>query len=168
MSSSESEISKPKMKKIKYFQKYKEEWEKLPEFVGWLKKSTKGELAFCKSCNKDINIKSGKDSIIKHSNTNIHKQKCNAIATQRPITRFMKTGISSKTLEESSKTLEDSPKTLEEEIKEAKIRLEAFIAKHNLPPCAIEHLPHLIKKILPDSKIAEGLASSWTKTSAIE
>ncbi|XP_072384804.1 zinc finger BED domain-containing protein 5-like [Diabrotica undecimpunctata] len=65
----------------------------------------------------------------------------------------MKTGISSK--------------TQEQEIKEAEIRLAAFIAEHNLPFTAMEHLPNLIKKICPDSKIAEGLACSRTKTSAI-
>lgn len=92
MSSSDENDSEPqKIKKIKYTQKYKEVWEKIPEFKGWLQKSRKNEqFAYCKCCDKEINIKSGKDSLIKHCSRNMHKEKCKQIANQQSISSFMK------------------------------------------------------------------------------
>lgn len=53
-------------KKRKYGQHYKEEWEKLEDFKGFLVKSRKGaDYAKCKACDKDINITSGKDDFIR-------------------------------------------------------------------------------------------------------
>lgn len=84
-------------KKRKYEQHYKETWENLPEFKGWLKKSSKGKnYAKCKPCDKDINITSGKDSLIKHSIGKFHVKKCQTIAKQPTITSFATAGLSSK------------------------------------------------------------------------
>lgn len=47
------------------------------------------------------------------------------------------------------------------------IRLAGFVAEHNLPFTIMEHLPKLIQAVCPDSKIAEEIACSRTKTHAI-
>lgn len=46
-------------------------------------------------------------------------------------------------------------------------RLAAFVAEHNLPFMVMEHLPNLIKTTCPDSKIADQIRCSKTKTNAI-
>lgn len=47
------------------------------------------------------------------------------------------------------------------------IRLASFVAEHNLPFRIMEHLPKLIQSVCPDSKIAEEIKCSTTKTHAI-
>lgn len=84
-----------KLKK-KYLQTYKEQWEDLPQFKDWLHKSQKGpEYAGCKYCNKDINVSSGKDALLKHKLSKLHRAKCKIISTQNKITAY-----STKTMEE--------------------------------------------------------------------
>lgn len=94
----ESNTSAVRNKKMKY-QQYKSEWEKLPEFKGWVQKSKKGsEFALCWCCNKDIKVASGKDALIKHSLTDIHKSKSSSIAKQPSVATFVKAGTSSEAL----------------------------------------------------------------------
>ncbi|GLV37562.1 hypothetical protein CBL_20374 [Carabus blaptoides fortunei] len=113
----------------------------------WLQKSKKGDqFAFCKCCDKAINIKCGKDALVKQSSRNIHKENCKSLASQTSITSFIKASTSTN--------------ILEEEIKGAEIQLSAFIAEHILPFNCMEHIPELVAKICPDSKIAKGLACS--------
>ncbi|GLV45964.1 hypothetical protein CBL_02914 [Carabus blaptoides fortunei] len=122
--------------------------------ISWLPKSKKGDqFAFCKYCDKAINIKCGKDALVKHSSRNIHKENCKSLANQTSITTFIKASTSTN--------------ILEQEIKGAEIRLSPFIAEHNLPFNCIEHIPSLVAKICPDSKIAKRLACSRTKTGMI-
>lgn len=47
------------------------------------------------------------------------------------------------------------------------MHLAAFIAEHNLPYTVMEHLPNLIQKVCPDSKIALKLKCGRTKTESI-
>lgn len=76
-------------KRKKYDQNYKEEWQNIAQFKGWLMKSEKATTyAKCKVCNKDINIASGKDALIKHSKGKAHLTKCKSISRQPDITYF--------------------------------------------------------------------------------
>lgn len=52
-------------------------------------------------------------------------------------------------------------------VKEAEVRMALFVTEHNLPFTVMEHLPKLVKRICPDSKIAKQVACSRTKTTAI-
>lgn len=89
-------------KKSKYSQHYKEDWEKLEEFKGWLCKSRKGKnFAKCNSCDKDINITSGKDSLIKHKNSKFHQEKLKILRGQHRITDFTSSLSEAKQLKEN-------------------------------------------------------------------
>lgn len=91
-STTDSDSEEPttsKAKKVKYYQSYRAEWERLPEFKGWLTVSRKGaNFGLCKVCNKDIVVKSGKDSLLKHIKSKSHKEKIKIVVTQSPITSF--------------------------------------------------------------------------------
>ncbi|XP_050518311.1 uncharacterized protein LOC126892716 [Diabrotica virgifera virgifera] len=104
MSISNSELrEQKKIKKTKYLQKYKKEWEQLPEFEGWLQKSEISvQYATCKCCNKNINITSGKEALIKHNSSNGHKEKYDTLSNQSLITSFIaqpQPGTSARSLE---------------------------------------------------------------------
>lgn len=47
------------------------------------------------------------------------------------------------------------------------MHLAAFIAEHNLPYTTMEHLPKLIQKVCPDSKVALKIKCGRTKTESI-
>lgn len=90
------------VKKRKYIQNYKEAWENEEIFKGWLTFSKKGrQFACCKCCNQEINIKSGKDSLLKHYNSKNHIKSAKSIKTQKPIDTFFK---SNTTLDKDIKT----------------------------------------------------------------
>nr|XP_023022324.1 uncharacterized protein LOC111510630 [Leptinotarsa decemlineata] len=111
-------------KRKKYDPNYKEEWQNIAQFKGWLMKSEKGTTyAKCKVCNKDINIASGKDALIKHIKGKAHLTKCKSISRQPDITYF--------TSEASTAIV--AKQKMEQWVKEGEIRLSAFIAEHHLP-----------------------------------
>lgn len=92
-SSDSDDMEKPSTsfsKKRKYSQNYKTEWEEMPEFKGWLTRSRKGEnYAQCRSCDKDLNISSGKDAIIKHGISKFHLEKIKLQRGQQSIDKFV-------------------------------------------------------------------------------
>lgn len=50
-------VSNKLIKKRKYSQTYKEQWENMPEFRGWICKSKKGDsFAKCSACEKDLTL----------------------------------------------------------------------------------------------------------------
>lgn len=76
------------IKRRKYVQCYKKEWER--EFSGWLQASSKNlNYAHCKSCNKEIKISSGKDALKKHSTSEAHLVACKNIKSQQNISSFL-------------------------------------------------------------------------------
>lgn len=87
MSPDEEPSTSASVRRKKYLQYYRKEWEE--EFPGWLQDSRKGEsYAYCKSCNKDINITSGKDAIKKHSSSQAHSVSSKNIKSQPKISSF--------------------------------------------------------------------------------
>lgn len=77
------------IKRFKYAQKYKHEWEEIEDFRRWLTNSQKGNsFARCSSCDMEINIASGKDALIKHKNSAFHQNKLMLIHKQHLITQF--------------------------------------------------------------------------------
>lgn len=57
--------------------------------------------------------------------------------------------------------------TFNNQVREAEIRIAAFVAEHNLPYAISDHLTKLIVKTCPDSKIAESLKCSRPRVQAI-
>ena len=91
-------------KKKKYAQFYKQEWEKIPDFQGWLSKSKKGgNYAKCKCCDKDIIITSGKNALFKHSISVVHKTKVKSLLRQPTLTSFTAAGSTKAILEKDIK-----------------------------------------------------------------
>lgn len=78
------------VKRKKYSQNYKMEWESRLECSNWIKKSPKGKnYAYCLSCNKDINISSGFDAVRKHAAYQSHIKSAKSLAVQPKMTGFV-------------------------------------------------------------------------------
>jgi len=53
------------------------------------------------------------------------------------------------------------------QVKRAEVKAAVFIAHHNIPLAAMDHLSPLFRDIFPDSNIAKGFSSARTKTMCI-
>jgi hypothetical protein len=136
----------PKKVKKKYVQHFKESWKLNRQ---WLVESRLGtQHFFCKLCKKNYTV--GLSEIVKHEKTEAHKKRMRAIQNQQTIFQATERKITEKKM-----------------VPESEIRISAFIAEHNLPFCASDHLPELITKIYPDSKIAAQLNCGRTKCTNI-
>lgn len=150
---SEEDGSEGSRKKARYAQKYNTAWEYDPEFKGWLRPSSKGQLfGFCSACHVHISVSHGKMEVRKHSASKKHKQNCTAVAKQPSVLDMP--SVSGK-------------KKLHESVQESEIRLAAFICEHDLPIRTVEHMPKLIQAICPDSAIAKELKCGRTKLTSI-
>ncbi|XP_047523967.1 uncharacterized protein LOC125062236 [Pieris napi] len=139
-------------KRKKYAQNYKVEWESRPECCNWLTKSLKEKnYAYCKSCNKDINISSGFDAVKRHAASQIHIKSVKCIADQPKMTNFVNREMIQ----------------LKHQVREGEIRMAGFVAEHNLPYAITDHLGKLIQKICPDSKVAKNMKCSRTRIQAV-
>lgn len=86
---SDSVAEPTQIKKRKYSQLYKKEWEEIGEFKSWLKESSKGKAyAMCTACHKDINVNSGKDALLKHRISKAHQNKIKIITNQPSVSKF--------------------------------------------------------------------------------
>ena len=47
------------------------------------------------------------------------------------------------------------------------MKTAVFIAHHNIPLAAMDHLSPLFRDMFPDPNIAKGFSSAWTKTTWI-
>jgi hypothetical protein len=98
------------VEKKKHGQRYKKNWENVPEFKGCLTEIRKGKSYGRLKCNdKHISISGRKkDALIKHNNVRFHRKKAHTKAQQRALTSFPIT--------------ESSAKKLDEDVKEGKLR----------------------------------------------
>ena len=65
-------------------QKYRTDWEKIPELHGWLSGScTKNKMAFCKLCN--CNLEGMLSDLRKHVSTKKHSDNAKLISQHRPM-----------------------------------------------------------------------------------
>jgi hypothetical protein len=138
--------SKPKPKKLKYLQNYKREWEN--EFKNWLAPGKKNTEAYCKICDKNISIASGRLQLVRHQDSENHRKK-------------------SKGLKLSIKQFTKIESNLEKSAKSADFYISAFISKHNLPIHVADHLSKLIPAICTDSEIAKNIKCCRTKATAV-
>lgn len=102
----------------------------------WLKKD--GQAKVCCVCN--IHIVSGLAHLSRHDSTENHKKKVNAAKTTPKIQTFLKTAVKSPT-KESARKLE--------------LMVSAFVAEHNIPFAALEHLNSIIKYGVHDSEVVK-------------
>lgn len=137
----------PKKKCKTYVQKYLKDWEKEEDFKGWLSASSNGPSYFlCKPCG--FNGKGGKSEILKHAKSQKHLAAVNVIKKHPPIFEMIKA-----VKEEKS----------EYKIKDAELKISAFIAEHDLPFKLLDHLPKLISSVCTDSVVAKKIRCGATK-----
>lgn len=132
-------------------QKFRQEWCSLPELKNWLMPDKDPFKAACKQCRTTMvaeltNLKA-------HAKGIKHKQmEAAGTIRQLPISSFVQTNKNTE---------------IKANIQRAEIKLSAFMAEHNIPFLAADHLPDLLKECFPDSKILQGINMKRTKTSAI-
>ena len=133
-----------------YEQKYRAEWEKIPELKPWLTRSRRDvNKAFCKICNKEMTPKV--PHLKRHVESELHQKSAAGASTSGSLPDFMdKVGSAKKT----------------DQVDKSELLLAGFIAEHDLPMMLSDHLVPLIKNICPDSNIAKKMQSARTKTTA--
>jgi hypothetical protein len=141
-----SSSSKPKPKKLRYVQNYKRKWEN--EFKNWLAPGKKKTEVYCKICDKNISIASGRLQLVRHQDSENHRKK-------------------SKGLKLSIKQFTKIESNLEKSVESADFYIFAFISEHNLPIHVADHLSKLIPAICTDSEIAKNIKCCRTKATAV-
>lgn len=140
--------SSKKTRKI-YLHKYRSEWEDHNEYKKWIKRSHKGKNYFhCKICSVDCI--GGLGAVKKHAASMKHIKKINAI--QIPVTSmpFIK-----------------KINILSTKIKEAELKIAAFIVEHNIAFNSAEHLIKLIKSISSEPEVIKNIQCNRTKCTSI-
>ena len=129
--------------------KFKCSWNLPPHIV----RSRKGQqFAKCTLCRSDFSVSHGGfNDVTRHVNGIIHVEKLREAQSSSSITSF----------------LEGKPRSISTQVMSAELALAQFIALHNLPFQAADHLSSLFPVMFPDSKIAKGFACRHTKTKAL-
>jgi hypothetical protein len=142
-----SSVANSTKKKVKWLQKFKEEYTKEFPFI----KASRIDVfhAFCTVCVSDISVShGGKNDIVKHRDTGAHTRATCASKTQSYVSSFFRTD-------------EDLS------VINAEVLFAGFLTEHNIPIAAADHAGRLFKAMFPDSKIAKRYSAGRTKTTAI-
>lgn len=151
--SSSNEQGKKRLAKKKqhYVQNYNANWGLDHKFKFWVERSPKGNNWFrCKICNDDYTTVGGKSNLTKHQRSEKHTTQAKAVAMNRPISDCLK-----------------KTNQLSQQVKEAEIRMAAFIAEHNLAFNIMDHLVPLIQTIGTDPEVIKNLSCGRTKCTQI-
>lgn len=134
-----------------FIHKYRPEWEQNQEYKNWIQPSKKGGTFFyCKVCGDDK--KAGISAVKRHCKSEKHIKNFKVIKSNRPIT--ITDGFI-------------NAKSTENKVKEAEIRIAAFIAEHNIAIRSSDHVVELIKAVCPDSAVSRKLSCDRTKCTAL-
>lgn len=140
-------------RKEKKICKLKDFWFSEPEFNGIISeahlRNTESEVS-CLICSKSINIShQGQGDLVRHCTGSGHKKKVlNEKRHQREIdTAFYR-----------------RDQHLDVAGRKAEVKINGFLAEHNLPIAVADHIGLLLKDIFPDSKIASAYACGRTKS----
>ena len=136
-------------KECRWVCEIKSNWNLPPHIV----RSRKGkQFAKCRLCRSDFSVsRGGFNDVTRHVNGIIHVEKLREVQSSPSITSF----------------LEGRPPSISTQVMSAELALAQFIALHNLPCQAADHLSSLFPVMFPDSKIAKGFACRHTKTKAL-
>ena len=129
--------------------KFKTNWNLPPHIV----RSRRGiKFAKCTLCRSDFSVSHGGfNDITRHVNGIVHIEKLREAQSSPSATTFF----------------EGSPPSISTQVMSAELALAQFIALHNLPFQAADHLSALLPVMFPDSKVAKGFACRHTKTKAL-
>ena len=142
----------PKKLKINPTGRFKSSWQ-LPPHIA---KSAKGDsFAYCSLCRSDFSVShGGLNDVKRHVQGAVHKKRLKDVEKTTTISEFWG--------ESSASHLAHSSK-----VTSAELAMVQFIAMHNLPFLAADHLTDLFPRMFPDSKIAGDFSCRRTKTRSI-
>ena len=109
------------------------------------------DKAYCKFCKKEMTAVI--TALKKHQATAFHKKQAQLLHGESSMSR-----IDSMWREQNDST---------NSVKEAEIRLAAFLSEHNISFNVMDHLSDLLPKLFPDSNIANAIKCKRTKTKCI-
>jgi len=119
---------------------FSDKWLQNPKFANWLRPDQNSKTsATCITCN--VNIASKLVSLNRHLTSKKHILSSNSVA-------------------KTPSVIESFPPKftpLIQKVKSAEIKLVAFIAEHNIPFLAMDHLSELIKNLDPDSEVQHSI-----------
>ncbi|XP_046802985.1 uncharacterized protein LOC124418983 [Lucilia cuprina] len=124
--------------------KIKEDWLTNPDINSWAEK--RDSKVFCKICNVELKVSSGKSDLMAHLHSKKHQDAANA-TQQTKINEVF--------------NIDYSPK------KVAEIKLALFIVEHNLPFAVSDHLTKVCHNSFKDSNTAASITLGRTKANAI-
>lgn len=129
---------------------FSEKWLQNPKFANWLRPDKNSKTsAKCITCNVTIGTE------MASLNRHLHSKKHN---------------LSSNSVSKTPSVMESfSPKftPLIQKVKSAEIKLVAFVAEHNIPFLAMDHLSELIKNLDPESEVLKNIQLKRTKSTSI-
>lgn len=142
-----NEGQKPSKKRKRAVQNYSLKWTD----IDYANASSKGsEYFYCTKCLKDLKCAAGKRVVIKHGQTDTHKEKASNCQTQKKITEVF-----------------SKSNALASKVKEAEIKLAAFAVDHNISFNSVGPLVDLLKNIISDSEIVKLISCNRTKCTKI-
>ncbi|KAF0716626.1 Uncharacterized protein FWK35_00027304, partial [Aphis craccivora] len=131
-------------------QVYSKTWELNPLFSNWLRPDKNSVTnATCIICN--ITLATEISSLNRHVNSKKHKTNSLSVSNSSSIVQALKPKIT----------------PLSKKVKNAEIKITAFLAEHNISFNTMDHFSDLIKTCFPDSEIAKNIHLKRTKTTAI-
>ena len=133
----------------RYKQLYRKEWEKSSAFKAWLAPvKDKPNKAYCKFCKKELIAVV--TALSKHKSTVVHRKNAYDASSSSRIDTMWR---------DQSREMDS--------VKEAELRLAAFLCEHNISFNVMDHLSELLPQIFPDSKIATSIKCKRTKSKCI-
>ena len=132
--------------------RFKHSW-KLPPYITASKRVTK--YAYCKLCSSNFDLSHGGFNDIKRHVEGVrHADRLSQSSSSSPITSFY--GMQAVTQSHAKN------------VTSAEVMMCQFLAMHNLPFLAADHLSDLFPAMFPDSKIAGDFACKRTKTKSMK
>lgn len=144
-----------------YKQKFNQFWYNDPELATWIEKPTEdGQTAYCKYCR--VHLNGSKSLMLRHGQSPKHHRRVQ-VGQQ-----LEKTIAANRNLKKSGKTKSSlvprKQVTTIETVRQAEMRLCAYVAENNLPLSIMDSLPGLLKALDPESPVLQHLTCSHTKT----
>ena len=136
-------------KRTKYLCKFQQDWTKKDPMILRSKKSI--NHASCSLCGTDFSVgPGGWNDVTKHKKTSKHMELLKQSTGQSQVSSYFRDNT-----------------RLDDKVIRAETLFSQFVAEHNLPFLVADHFTPLVKKMFPDSRVAEKFSCARTKTTCI-
>ena len=128
--------------------RFKKSWD-----IPFLEPSKKGEkFAYCTLCSRDFSVAhGGLNDATHHCESSGHQKKYSEFKSNSSLTTYFR----------------ESSQSHKSRVLAAEVMMAQFVALHDVPFQAADHLTDLFQSMFPDSRIAADFSSTHTKTKAI-